>query len=274
MPPHVRALAVDVDGTLLDLEHHVTPAAGRAIAHLKDGGVMPVVCTSRPPAAIADIVRRLDLHDQPVVTCQGAVWGAFDRGGLFEPGSVRHADVADAENLTRRAQDLGFFVSWFYAADWIAEKDDPMIEEEERITGASARRVDSLLDGCPPPSKILVMAPPGREPGLRELQAGLPAGLTGATSRPDYLEVVPQGVSKWSALREVYESFGIPLDRTAAIGDGNNDLEMIERSAVGIAMGHSPAALLVAADWVAPDNGHEGFAAAAAWILREHGVRQ
>lgn len=266
-PPKPRALAIDVDGTLLDPDHRVTPASREAIQALIAAEVLPVLATSRPPGAVAALLRQLDLAGRPAVTCQGAVWGSCDAAGTLHPRAIRQLSAAAAREVTASAKARGLGVSWFYADRWLAETEDPLIEQEEHVTGTSADRVPALLEGGEPPTKILVMAQPGRESHLAVVRAELPADVIGATSRADYLEVVARGVSKWSALQEVCRWQRIPLDRIAAVGDGNNDIEMITHAAIGIAMGHAPPALRQAADWVAPDNRHEGFAAAVDWLL-------
>jgi Cof subfamily protein (haloacid dehalogenase superfamily) len=265
--PQVLALAIDVDGTLLDPNHEVTAASREAIGALKAAGVLPVITTSRPPAAIAALQELLDLADRPAVTCQGAIWGTRDVTGAFHARSARPIRSASARQITEIAEARSFGVSWFSADQWFARFDDGLVDQEERITGTTAERVATLLDDRRPPNKILVMAQPGHESELAAVQAVLPSDVVGATSRSDYLEIVAVGVSKWSALQEVYAWRQIPLDRTAAVGDGNNDFEMITNSAVGIAMGHAPVTLRQAADWIAPDNSHEGFASAVRWLL-------
>lgn len=263
----VRAIAVDVDGTLLDPSHRVTPAAARAIQRLRVDGVLVVVTTSRYPPAVEPILREVGLLGEPVVTCQGAVWGAHAPDGRFRSRAAHLIPIGAAVGLTAVARSLRLGTSWFYPEDWLVEPGDSMVAQEEAITGARARRVAALGPQCPPPAKIVLMAPPDRIPALARARAAAPGGVAAATSRPDYLEVVAHGVSKWTALTELFAEYGIPLGEVAAIGDGENDLEMVSRAAVGIAMGHAPAALRDRAAWVAPDNGHEGFAAAADWLL-------
>ena len=269
----LRALAIDVDGTLLDPNHAVTAESRRAVQALRSADALPVITTSRHPAGVAAIVNELGLEGQPIVTCQGAVWGHYDRHGRFHPQFTQRVPSAGAQRLTTLARRSGLGVSWYYATRWLAEHGNSMVEQEERITGVAAHLVEVLDDDWPSPFKIAVTAPPGKLRELAELQSVLPAGLAGATSRPDYLEVVADGVSKWSALQRVCQWHGVPLTEVAAIGDGNNDLEMIENAAVGIAMGHASARLRAVADWIAPDNSHEGFAAAVTWLLRRSGDR-
>ena len=65
-----------------------------------------------------------------------------------------------------------------------------------------------------------------------------------------WLDLAPQGVSKASGLAEVCDALGVSQHEVLAIGDGRNDVEMIEWAGRGVAMGHAPEELLAVADAV------------------------
>jgi len=101
--------------------------------------------------------------------------------------------------------------------------------------------------------KSLFIGHPAMLPLLRaELveAAGSTARLV--MTRTDYLEMIPAGASKGAALSALAEHVGVPLDRVVAVGDHENDLEMIQAAGMGIAMPGAPASVRAAADRVAP----------------------
>ena len=55
---------------------------------------------------------------------------------------------------------------------------------------------------------------------------------------------------------------GIPLERTVAFGDGGNDISMVERAGVGVAMGNGIAELKAVADMVTSSVDDDGVARA------------
>lgn len=75
-----------------------------------------------------------------------------------------------------------------------------------------------------------------------------------------WLDISPPGISKALALEELRCEFGIPLDACVAVGDGSNDLEMVEWAGLGVAMGGAPAALKEAADVVTTAVSDDGLA--------------
>ena len=63
---------------------------------------------------------------------------------------------------------------------------------------------------------------------------------------------------------------GIPLERIMAIGDNQNDVEMISRSGFGVAMGNAIPALKEKARWVTAVNDEDGFALAIEKMIAEY----
>ena len=79
------------------------------------------------------------------------------------------------------------------------------------------------------------------------------------------LQTAEKGIG-W--LRLVADGYGIPMERTLAIGDASNDIEMLEAAGAGVAMGNAPEEVKAVAHWVAPSNNEEGVLAA----LRRFGI--
>ncbi|MEG1912888.1 MAG: HAD-IIB family hydrolase, partial [Cloacibacillus sp.] len=75
-----------------------------------------------------------------------------------------------------------------------------------------------------------------------------------------FIEMVHPDVNKAAALRRVAEYYGISRENVTAIGDGINDIEMIEWAGTGIAMGNAKDEVKAAADLIAPSNEEEGAA--------------
>jgi len=77
-------------------------------------------------------------------------------------------------------------------------------------------------------------------------------------SYPRFVEGIPLDVSKGHALALLADHLGLPLEETIGIGDNDNDLELVERAGLGVAMGNASPALKAAADYIAPPVDNEG----------------
>jgi hypothetical protein len=77
------------------------------------------------------------------------------------------------------------------------------------------------------------------------------------------LEATHAAVNKGNAVRFLAEELlEVSADQVMAIGDGDNDIEMLQYAGIGVAMGNASPALLPHADWVAPPVTEDGVAVA------------
>jgi len=81
-----------------------------------------------------------------------------------------------------------------------------------------------------------------------------------------YFELMPKGCSKASAMEYVAEYLGIPMVETVAIGDGANDIPMLECAHCAIVMGNAPDTVKKLADYVTTDVDKDGIENALKWL--------
>lgn len=79
---------------------------------------------------------------------------------------------------------------------------------------------------------------------------------------PAWIEVMPKGVSKGTALLRIGKELGISTDEMMAFGDAENDMEMIRTVKYGIAMGNAMESIKQAAFYVTDTNEKMGIAKA------------
>ena len=78
------------------------------------------------------------------------------------------------------------------------------------------------------------------------------------TSDATYLEFVSKDVSKGEALKKLCEYLKISREEVIAIGDGNNDISMIEYAKTGVAMENASELVKEKADVITTSNNDEG----------------
>jgi HAD superfamily hydrolase (TIGR01484 family) len=79
-----------------------------------------------------------------------------------------------------------------------------------------------------------------------------------------WLDIAPDGVNKSTALERVRALLDIPRSRVMAVGDGRNDIEMLEWAAAegrGVAMGQAPVEVVAAANETTETDLNAGVAA-------------
>lgn len=77
----------------------------------------------------------------------------------------------------------------------------------------------------------------------------------------DYLyEIVPKGYNKGTVLRKLADYLGVPMERTIAVGDFDNDVAMIKEAGIGIAVSNACDSAKECADIITVSNEEHAIA--------------
>ncbi|WP_028988310.1 Cof-type HAD-IIB family hydrolase [Thermicanus aegyptius] len=233
-----RLIATDMDGTLLHTDGKPSQDTLEAFHWLKGKGVKIVVATGRVISAILPLLHPF-VPDR-ILTSNGAVIYA----GEGEPLWFQGISPRTALRLINHLEEGGSRVSYYE----VFGHDGTIYTERklEKATLAKRRILKKgemkgwIEDGRITPVKFFIaVKPEDREAfhsSLEDRVRGEPVHLT--FSGNDNVEVVAEGVSKSSALERVCREWGISMEEVIAFGDSGNDVEMIERVGLGVAMGN------------------------------------
>jgi Cof subfamily protein (haloacid dehalogenase superfamily) len=254
----------DLDGTLIDASLRIDPDLTAALLTAARRGVRVTIATGRMPAAVERYSAELDIRT-PIIFYNGALIRHPETGedllALHLPRGVlgrAWPTIAEAP-----VHPLFFRDDRLYCVDRTAPIREFCEEEGLRVSAvddpagflAQGSFVKSLLIG--PPDALDVLRP------ALERAVGGEARLLRTRGR--YLEVVPPTASKGAALRRLAHYLEVPMDRIIAVGDQENDEDMLRAAGLGIAMPHAPEPVRRAADRVAPPPTAGGLLA----VLRE-----
>ena len=253
----IRVMALDLDGTLENSAHEVTPRTEAAIRAAMAQGVRVIIATGKTHYAGRKVRERLAL-DTPSVHSQGLMVYAGDGSILYEDW----LDSALVVEVTKTASKYGAEVVANSQGRTLATVRNAQTLVLEPYGEPPLTLVDSLE--AEPIQKMIAVAEPEQIVRLREQFAVQLAGrATLVQSNLDYmLEILPLGASKGGGVRRALEYLGLRADQMLAIGDGENDVEMIEMAAIGVAMGNAGKVLKNSADFITTTNDEDGVALA------------
>lgn len=273
VPPaatRIAAVVCDVDGTLLTSGHVLTDAVRGAVRDTVAAGTRFLLASARPPAGIAYLYRRLSVPDEPYVALNGALVMAPSGEPLLRTMMAGRA----ALEILAAAEECDLTPNVFVGGRWLVTRRDRWVAEEERATECPAEVVGDLSacaqDGV---EKISLMGPRARiRRGEVTLQRrdGLLRWTRVVRSNPGCLELTSRSVSKQVGVLWLLGRLDIPPSAVMAIGDGMNDVDVLQSSGLAVAMGHAALEVRASAGVVTTSNDEDGVARALRmWLLGE-----
>jgi Cof subfamily protein (haloacid dehalogenase superfamily) len=242
-------VALDIDGTVLHEDGTLGDEVLEQVTRTSALGHEVMLATGRSVAMTLPVLDRLGITPEYVVCSNGAITLKRDADAptgysrhlveTFNPGEVlttirsnlaaAHYAVEDETGLYRFT---GFFPDGTLGASSTkVEFDELLVHEATRVVVISPEHdIEDFL------SVVERM-------GLRKVSYNV--GWTA------WLDIAPDGVNKSTALEQVRELLDIPRSRVMAVGDGRNDIEMLEWASAqgrGVAMGQAPAEVVAVAN--------------------------
>ena len=268
---NIKLLVSDVDGTLLTPEKVITPETIAAVARLKKAGIRFTLISGRSPDGLPTLISQLGVTE---------LVGAFNGAQLVWPNlstlefCTLPATAAEKAIALCREFSIDY---WLYGfSRWlVSNPTGPYINHESNTVG---RPPDGIWpdtkpgqDGALPPDLIKIVGVSDQPATLAECEAAMQHRLGGelsaSRSQAHYLDITRLGADKGHGLRRLATVMGVPLEHVAAIGDGFNDLPMLQAVGLAMAMGNGADALKKMAQHVTAGNADNGFAKAVDWLL-------
>jgi len=253
-----KSLAVDLDGTLLNDNSEVTERTRLAVLAAMEQGVMFVPSTGRPLCGVGHI-HAMFPGDYPFLLLNGAlaVTGESKRV-LFS----RPLELSCAKEIFSIGVNRDIPVAVWADGKLYASVDSVPTREYQSITGVDMPII-SDLDGIGDIEKLLWISTPEEAAQYQtEMHAHFGERVNVHTSRPYLLEFVSPKASKALALQAIGEAYGISAEEMIAVGDGYNDVSMLEYAGLGIAMGNAPEDIKALCQYTTLSNNEDGLAAA------------
>lgn len=254
-----KLMCLDLDGTLLTGKRRISPRTKDAIAKAERHGVSAVVTTGRPLFDAAARAREIQDHGY-VIASNGAAIGKLDAG---EPAFSTPFSESETKYLMElsRAQDLN--ATWFtakaiYTRGAKTRRLYRIIEmtegkslrgrvfPEEEMNCADVHKCNFFFLERNEERRIFEQL---RNDGRFELV------FTGHRRA----EITARGVTKASGIKALAQMAGILPDQIIAIGDSENDIEMIKYAGLGIAMSNAIPALKNESKWITGSNNEDGI---------------
>lgn len=253
-----KLIAVDVDGTLLDSNDRITEETKNAIKNCTDNGIIFTISSGRPIQGVEKLNNILNL-DSPFITYNGAmVVMGKSKKILYE----QKLSAQNANSVIKIGEKWG--PTMFVWADnkLYANDINERTKKYSELANIEPVFVENLEDiTTTGVSKVLWYDEVDRiNDYLGKVGSFISEDINYHTSKPMFLEFVDKNASKAIAMEKIGEYFKISKDEMIAIGDGLNDISMIEYAGLGVAMGNAHETVKRKAKFITLTNDENGVA--------------
>ena len=260
---NIKLVSIDVDNTLVDSRKMIPPINIDAIrqAH-QELGIHFTINSGRIAASVRRYMEQIGVHEC-FPSLGGVTVQTWDGRVLDEHFVDREASI----EICSMARALGIGLFAFRLEGWtLDEGQDYWAESEYKASGVRGKMTDMTLFLRENKAGKLLGACMDAD-AVSELEKRIKKDLSDRVdcfkSSQLFLEIMPKGINKGTAINVLCKHYGIEKQNVMSIGDYYNDIDMFNASGFSVAMPDSPEEVKRLADFVTEnDSGHGAVAEA------------
>lgn len=260
----IKLIALDLDGTLTNEEKVITPKTYDALMAAQRKGIRLILASGRPPYGMSPLCRQLEMEKY------GGMMLAYN-GGHIEycaTGEVlvekRLDDTLLAEMYQCQEESGMTLMTYFGDRIYTENPASQYVQQSSKNNNMQVEKVANFVTDTPRPiNKCLMVGDPERVPEWEaRLQRQFEGRLNVLHSTPYFIELLPLGIDKGIALEQLMPKLGMTLGNLMAFGDSYNDILMLQKAGLGIAMANAEDKVKAVAQRVTASNEEDGIALA------------
>ncbi len=255
----IKMVVCDLDGTLLYSSSKVTERTKKAIAALRQSGVLFGVCSGRSAVALETMLKvwGLDQEVDFVLGFNGGMYwdpatGTFEEDFLLQP--------QDIPRIFEACKGFGLHYAEYQGHEMLSTIGGPIsgrMAQRNRLEFHLVKK-DQLIR---PTLKLMAFGMPWNVTGW--LKSDRRESLEGIArvfrSGPFLLEFVHPSLSKLEGVKKAAEKYGVDLAEVVSFGNDNNDIEML-KGTFGVAMNNALEEVKQVACAITDSNRNDGVA--------------
>lgn len=270
----IKLIALDMDGTLLTEDKKIPQAHIDAIHQAIQAGVKLVLCTGRPLVGVKPYFQELGLENENeyVIVDNGCAIHQTSDWQIIDWQELKPDDIRYLYSLAEQSHvQLTLFDEEHYFV--VGEKASKIVTDDAALVFTTPTEI-SLEEACSGQHRMFQAMFLGNPEQVDDFDTKFSQELcqrfSGVRSQPVIYEAMPKGVTKAFALERLAQRLEINPEEIMALGDANNDIEMLQFAGLGVAMGNSSQHVKDLADYVTDSNEENGVATAIAKFILEH----
>ena len=257
------ALILDIDGTLVNSQKVVSEATRDAIIEAQKRGKTVAIASGRSISGIRRTASSISLEEFGgyVIAYNGTTVVNCKTGECIYNQMISTEMIAPVYEAAKEAK-VGILVYHDQQKELLSGNGvDKYIEADARACEITIRETKHFVQDINfPINKFLLTGEPEYMCEVeKKMQEKFGDRLNVFRSDPYYVELLPKFVDKGVAVEKLMKHLDIKKDKVICIGDSYNDLPMLRRVGLGVAMGNAQKEVKEAADFITDSNDEDGI---------------
>ena len=254
----IKLLIMDLDDTLVSETSGISEKIKSIIDKVKEKGIKVSIATGRMHSSAFPFAKELDIIE-PIISYNGALVKYLRSG---EPIAHWPVSYENALQVLEFAKQKNRHIQYYSQDEYYVQEHNALSDLYCRRTGRRAVATNrELLDSLDfDPTKLLLIAE--NKENCEEIYneaARRFAGILNITYSSDtYVEFNNLKASKGNACEILAQHYGYEMSNIMSIGNGGNDVDMLEKCGIGVAVGNAVREAKDAADYVCPPQEEDG----------------
>lgn len=260
-----KMIGLDLDGTLLKDDKSIDTKTKEYLETLSSNGVHIVPITGRPLSGIPDCVRSIKGVDYIISNNGSKTVLNSTNETLFSLAM----DNATSKRVIESVKQTGAIFEVFLNHYGYCEKfvfDHYKEVYKGTVIGdyifSSRKQVDNLLtlfdDKNAEADEVFIICKDNDDREIIKAQTDKISGIQYCMLADRFLEITKNGTDKGTALELLCNHLKIELDKVIAFGDGENDLQFLNKAGTAVAMGNATDSVKAKADIITDTNNNQG----------------
>lgn len=257
-----KLVAIDLDGTLVTDDKKLTSRTIISLKKALNKNVKIMITSARSFYRLERYIDELDLRrkNQYTICFNGAMIVENSSNNVLYSKNLDNKEVKEIISLGKR---LNIPIMLYSKNAHIAEQTPDVIKKNKNAKGINLKiekfneidfnREDNYI------YKIVFMDKSER---ITKVRKNIPKEIINkyevTSSVPEYIEFVKKGIKKSEAIKFIMKECQIQQEEVIAVGDGENDIEMIKFAGIGVAMGNANNYVKENADYITTSNNDDG----------------
>ena len=252
----IKMVVTDIDGTIYTPEKGISSEVKECILDLKKNGIHFAIATGRTYGSAKYIADKIGI-ECPLICYQGGLIKSYE-GEILD---VKYLNGNIAKKIISDFRKRNIHLNVYVEDRLYVENDDKYIKDYIGDKGIDYFKVKSFEElDFTKLNKMLAIKYDEKfiDNLIIELRHKYP-DIYVVKSFIYFCEIADKAATKGNAIKYLAKKYGIREDEVLAIGDQNNDIEMIETAGVGVAMGNGTIQIKSKADYITDTIENQGF---------------